>query len=166
MGNYARVYLYAGIVFVSAGIATDSIAIFLPIGIALIVVGMLVIRRSHTRRTNMIACCGLDCFKCEGFLATQADDDSQRAEVAKQWSARYGSDIKPEQINCDGCCSDDSASMMSHMYRPLGLVYGSRPRVSTSCDRPFSCISADPWASVIFVARSTSNWHSRRDRWC
>lgn len=32
----------------------------------------------------MIACCGLDCSKCEGFLATQADDDSKRTEVAKQ----------------------------------------------------------------------------------
>ena len=51
----------------------------------------------------MIAYCGLDCSKCEGFLATQADSNSQRAEVARKWSALYDADIKPEQINCDGC---------------------------------------------------------------
>ena len=54
----------------------------------------------------MIACCGLECSECEGFLATQLDDDNKRAEVAKQWSARYDTDIKPAHINCDGCRSD------------------------------------------------------------
>ena len=55
---------------------------------------------------GMIAYCGLDCGECEGYLATQADDDERRAEVARQWSARYNADIKPEQINCDGCRAD------------------------------------------------------------
>lgn len=52
---------------------------------------------------NLIACCGLDCSKCEGYLATKDDDDSKRKEVAKKWSVMYGGDIKPGDINCSGC---------------------------------------------------------------
>ncbi len=54
----------------------------------------------------MIAYCGLSCTECEARLATKADDDKKKAEVAKNWSTRYKADIKPEHISCEGCKAD------------------------------------------------------------
>jgi hypothetical protein len=47
--------------------------------------------------------CGLDCEQCEGRIATINNDDNLKAEIAKKWSADYGSEIEPSMINCEGC---------------------------------------------------------------
>jgi hypothetical protein len=54
----------------------------------------------------MIAYCGLACNECGAYIATLNDDNEKRKEVAKQWSEEYGSDFKPEAINCVGCIVD------------------------------------------------------------
>jgi hypothetical protein len=53
----------------------------------------------------MIACCGLECEKCEAFIATKNNDDQHREKVAEQWAKLYGAPVKPEHINCTGCRS-------------------------------------------------------------
>ena len=53
---------------------------------------------------ELVACCGLDCGRCEARLATINNDDALRERVARQWAewnnAPY---IKAEHINCMGC---------------------------------------------------------------
>lgn len=58
----------------------------------------------------MIAYCGLDCQKCEGYLATQANDEKQIAAVAINWSKQFHADVKPEHVICDGCKADGKKS--------------------------------------------------------
>lgn len=55
---------------------------------------------------EMIALCGLVCNECGAFLATQDNNNQKRAEVAQEWSKLFKFEIKPEDINCDGCQSD------------------------------------------------------------
>ena len=54
---------------------------------------------------EMIACCGLVCTECGAFLAALNDDDEMRRKTAEEWS-QMGADIKPEDVDCDGCLSD------------------------------------------------------------
>lgn len=52
---------------------------------------------------KMIAHCGIVCTECPGFIATQKDSDEERKNVAELWSKMYNAEVKPEDINCDGC---------------------------------------------------------------
>ena len=56
--------------------------------------------------SKLIACCGLDCSKCDARTATMNNDDALRDKVAKLWSELNGVEITREMINCDGCNVD------------------------------------------------------------
>ena len=52
---------------------------------------------------KMTAYCGLNCVECPTYIATQKNDDTLRAKVAKQWSEQFKMEFKPADMNCDGC---------------------------------------------------------------
>lgn len=56
--------------------------------------------------SKLIACCGLDCSKCDARTATMNNDDALRDKVAKLWSELNGVEITKEMINCHGCNVD------------------------------------------------------------
>lgn len=55
---------------------------------------------------KMIAYCGLDCEKCDAYLATIHDDQALREKTAKAWAQLNQAPILPEHINCLGCRAD------------------------------------------------------------
>lgn len=53
---------------------------------------------------NLIACCGLDCEKCEARIATINNDDALREQVAQKWAAMNDApEITAATIHCHGC---------------------------------------------------------------
>lgn len=52
---------------------------------------------------DMIGYCGLDCKKCDAYIATVNDDEVLREKTAKLWSKLNNAPILPEHINCEGC---------------------------------------------------------------
>ncbi len=55
---------------------------------------------------EMIGYCGLDCEKCDAYLATINDDQVLREKTAKLWAELNNAPILPEHINCEGCRVD------------------------------------------------------------
>jgi len=52
---------------------------------------------------KLIACCGLDCEKCDAYIATINNDQVLREKTAKLWSQLNNTTITPDMINCTGC---------------------------------------------------------------
>ncbi len=92
---------------------------------------------------EMTAFCGLACYECPAFLATRADDNEKRAEIAKEWSKQYHADIKSENINCDGCKSD-TGRLIGHCYVCEIRKCGMEKKVETCgyC-ADFPCVRLD-----------------------
>lgn len=55
---------------------------------------------------KMIAYCGLDCEKCDAYLATIRHDEALREKTAELWSELNHTPITPDQIYCEGCRAD------------------------------------------------------------
>ena len=52
---------------------------------------------------DMIAYCGLNCEKCDAYIATINNDQALREKTAKLWAKLNNAPILPEHINCQGC---------------------------------------------------------------
>ncbi len=57
--------------------------------------------------SEIVACCGLVCTKCGAYAATKNNDDDAKRKVAASWSKHFGTKFEPEDINCDGCQTED-----------------------------------------------------------
>lgn len=103
---------------------------------------------------EIIAFCGLVCSECPAYLATIADDDDQRAAVAKRWSTEHDTDLSPSTINCVGCHSDDS-DVFSHGLVCTMRLCGLERGVATCahCD-DYPCKHLEEFFAVVPDARA------------
>lgn len=62
--------------------------------------------KNNKSEKTMIAYCGLDCARCDAYIATVNDDNSLRKKTAELWSELNEVPILPEHINCEGCLGD------------------------------------------------------------
>ena len=68
---------------------------------------------------NLIACCGLNCGKCEARIATIQNDEALRRKVAALWSELNHAQITPEMIRCEGCRADGAKTPFCESICPI-----------------------------------------------
>ena len=68
---------------------------------------------------KMTAYCGLDCEKCDAYIATLNDDQALREKTAKIWSEWNHVTILPEHIRCEGCRADGAKFVYCEALCPV-----------------------------------------------
>ncbi len=54
------------------------------------------------------AACGLNCTKCEAYIATQANDQAAKESIAAKWRVAFNvPDMPVEAATCDGCMTGE-----------------------------------------------------------
>ncbi|HPE96263.1 MAG TPA: DUF3795 domain-containing protein [Bacillota bacterium] len=87
-----------------------------------------------------IGCCGLDCEKCDAYIATINNDEALRAKTAKLWSELNGVEILPEMINCEGCRADGAKTYFcSDMCEIRKCAFGKGYETCGECAEMDSC---------------------------
>ena len=68
---------------------------------------------------DKIGYCGLDCEKCDAYLATIHNDQVLREKTAKLWAELNNAPILPEHINCQGCRIDGVKTVFCDSLCPI-----------------------------------------------
>lgn len=75
---------------------------------------------------NLIACCGLDCEKCDARIATVTNDTALREKTAALWSQLNGAEITPEMLHCTGCRVEGAKRRSATSSVPSAAASGKR----------------------------------------
>ncbi|MGC3978386.1 MAG: DUF3795 domain-containing protein [Paludibacteraceae bacterium] len=89
---------------------------------------------------QLIACCGLDCEKCDARIATVNNDNELREKTAQKWSALNNVEITAAMINCMGCRTDGAKTYFCcELCEIRKCVNGKRYNTCGDCDELDHC---------------------------
>ncbi len=83
--------------------------------------------KNQRQMNKMIAYCGIDCEKCDAYIATKNNDQALREKTAELWSEMNKAPIMPEMIECEGCrAGGKRTAFCEHMcaIRPCAIKKG------------------------------------------
>jgi hypothetical protein len=102
--------------------------------------------------SKLTSACGLNCLECETYLATQADDDAARADIAVRWSKNYDAHLSAADINCNGCLSQGPLFSWCDQCPIRACAFGKGYRTCAECD-DFPCATNEFLYKAVPSAR-------------
>ena len=94
-----------------------------------------------------LACCGLDCEKCDARIATVNDDAKMREETAKLWTQLNGVEISADMIHCTGCrVSGAKTPFCDHLCEIRKCVRKKKYNTCADCADMDTC---ERWKPII-----------------
>ena len=91
--------------------------------------------REKIRMNQLIACCGLDCEKCDARIATVTNDDALREKTAALWTKLNGVSIAPEMLTCTGCRTEGAKTPFCDELCPIRICVREKG-LATCADCP------------------------------
>ena len=83
---------------------------------------------------EIIAYCGLDCSKCNVFIATQKNDLEEKKKIAERWTKGLHVDFKPEDVTCDGCKSERLSGWCTKICKVRPCAENRKVETCAHCD--------------------------------
>ncbi len=101
--------------------------------------------------SKIIAFCGLDCSKCDAFMATQAEDPERMEQIAERWTRELKTQFTIQDVLCDGCRSSRISGWCQRIcvIRPCAEKRGVETCASCSdyqCEKLEKFLSDEPAA--------------------
>ncbi len=94
---------------------------------------------------RLIACCGIDCEKCDARIATVNDDDALREQTARKWSVMNNApEITADTIHCMGCRADGAKFGYCAMCAIRSCAAGKGFETCAECTKLDSCPTIAP----------------------
>jgi hypothetical protein len=107
---------------------------------------------------KVIAFCGLSCTECDAFPANQKKMTAdEKIRVTEKWSMLYGHGhtIKPEDINCDGCLSEDGRLWSRCNDCPIRKCGQEKQVKNCAYCADYACKNLDEFFAMVPSAKVT-----------
>ncbi len=106
---------------------------------------------------QMISYCGLSCAECPAYVATQENNDEKRLKVAKMWGKMFNTEFKVEDINCDGC-QTENGKLFGHCTSCVVRLCGINKKVENCAHcNEYSCEKLNGLLQILSVTSARDN---------